>query len=671
LGIISSSIYVQQKSKSEENSLYYNSESLIKGIDYSLAYIRQYYVSLFSSSSCRWLDKENTAPYDKIQQVVSVQKLLTGESNQNFTTQNYYYINTKYRWMLSNNGLYPFTLVTNGDFLQSFLTEIESDKNVISWIDLPDEQNSKPVQSGYYDVGFGGRFLCLKRINALGCVEAILLIRLNDFLFDSVFKSTTHLRYNLGIISGGMQIFSDKKGIPLVGKTGRYGNYIVNSIDSDSSGFKYVIWQDISNIEKESDVFLFASLFVLAGFIAVILLVRFVYYLFTAPMKKMAAEIESRNIRDKARFFRMLLQASLSSEDIAAGIERWNLPRDVVFVYVLLLDKDKTQFDYASIEFPALLCPAVPVNNQFGAIIYGEDKESTEQLVSRFFELVRQRSGGSIIMGCSRIFTDLNKCRTAQNEAGEAFLNKAGTELSGSALFLFDDYLQTGYSRGIVDDTIENDLEKAVYDGDLQESEQIIELTLNRMEVRGLVGVDRSFYVSKILTIIFAAIIKCHLGVSEVFDPETYDKIMTRKDFNSTKIELKDFLLKDVIRPVVKRIRTLKTSGDSAVIQKVYVLISESQGNITLNECADIIRCHPNTITKALKAEKNTSFTEIVSNVKEKQAKYYLLTTDLPVNEVARHLGYANVQNFGRFFRERTGFSPLKYREMNFTSGVK
>jgi len=671
LGVISSSIYVRQKSKSEESSLFYNSESLVKGVDYSLAYIRQYYVTLFSSSSYRWMDNEQTVPYDKIREIVNVQKLLTGESNPNFTVQTYYYINTKYEWMLSNSGLCPFSSITNKAFFRSLLSDIESDSNVISWIDLTGTRKKIPAQSGYYDIEVNGRFLCLKRISALGSVESLLLIRLNDFLFANVFQTASRLNFNLGIINGSMQIFSDKSGMHLAGKKGRYGSFIVNSIDSDSSGFRYVIWRDISNIEKESDVFLFASLFVLAGFLAGIVLIQFVSYLFSAPMKKMTAELEARNERDKTRFFRMLLQGTLSGEDLSAGIERWNLPCSGVFVYVLLRDKDKTPFDYSSIQFPALIYPPIPLGSQFGAILHCESRETADTLISRFFELVKKQSGSSIIMGCSRSFSDLNKCRAAQNEAAEAFLIKSGKELSGSAIFLFDDYLQTGYSRGIVDDTIENDLEKAVCSGELQESDQIIDLILNRMEVRGLIGVDRAFYVSKVITVVFAAIIKSGLIVSEVFDTEAYDRIMAWKDFYSPKKELKDFLVKNVIRPAVQKIRAAKNSGDSATIQKVYALISEYQGNITLNECADIINCHPNTVTKALKAEKNTSFTEIVANVKEKQAKYYLLTTELSVNQIASHLGYANVQNFGRFFRERTGFSPLKYREMNFSSGVE
>lgn len=669
LGITSSLIYINQKSKSEETSLLYNSESLVNGFDYSMSYLRQYYVTLFSSAAYRWMDAEQSAPYDKIQYLVNVQKRLTGESNPNLSIQFYCYINVKYNWLLSNNGLTPFSSISNKSFFDDFLEKIMEDSDVISWLDIPstDGGGSAGAEYGYYDVEFSGRFLCLKRINSFGRTESLLLVKISDFLFSDLYNSAHNLKYDLGIVNGSLQIFSNENGKKLIGRTGRVGNFIVSNIDSISSGFKYVIWQDISSIEKESDVFLFASLFVLVGFFAVIILIHFIYSLFTAPMKKMSAELEMQNKLDKEHFFKSLLQSSLSDEDIVSEAKRWNIPLNAAFVYVLIKNKDKSIADYSSIELPFLLCPIMPVNGRFGAILYSMQKEDMERLVSSFFELIKQKSDSSILMGCSRVFTDLNKCKAARSEAGEAFLNKDSSDLSGSALFLFDDYLQNGYSRGIVDDTIENDLGKAVCDGDLHESEQMIELILNRMEVRGLTGVDRSFYVSKILTIIFSVIINSKLVISDVFDSETYDKIMAYKELKSTKPELKDFLVKDVIKPTIQKINALKRNEDSDIVQRVYALISEYQGNITLSECADIICCHPNTITKLLKTKKNTSFTEIVSGVKEKQAKYYLLTTELSVNQVAQHLGYANVQNFGRFFKDRTGFTPLKYRELNFT----
>ncbi|MGC4030741.1 MAG: helix-turn-helix transcriptional regulator [Tepidisphaeraceae bacterium] len=44
-------------------------------------------------------------------------------------------------------------------------------------------------------------------------------------------------------------------------------------------------------------------------------------------------------------------------------------------------------------------------------------------------------------------------------------------------------------------------------------------------------------------------------------------------------------------------------------------------------------------------------------------AREMLLKTDLPVKEIARRLGYADVFYFGRQFKRQTGVSPALFRK--------
>ena len=44
-------------------------------------------------------------------------------------------------------------------------------------------------------------------------------------------------------------------------------------------------------------------------------------------------------------------------------------------------------------------------------------------------------------------------------------------------------------------------------------------------------------------------------------------------------------------------------------------------------------------------------------------AKDLLIHSDLPVSEVAFHVGFSDVNNFIRAFRRETGCTPLRYRE--------
>ena len=44
------------------------------------------------------------------------------------------------------------------------------------------------------------------------------------------------------------------------------------------------------------------------------------------------------------------------------------------------------------------------------------------------------------------------------------------------------------------------------------------------------------------------------------------------------------------------------------------------------------------------------------------ESKRLLLSTDLPIADIAGRVGYSNVNNFIKMFRSRVGTTPLQYR---------
>ncbi|WP_083647815.1 helix-turn-helix domain-containing protein [Ileibacterium valens] len=45
-------------------------------------------------------------------------------------------------------------------------------------------------------------------------------------------------------------------------------------------------------------------------------------------------------------------------------------------------------------------------------------------------------------------------------------------------------------------------------------------------------------------------------------------------------------------------------------------------------------------------------------------ACYYLIYTDLSINDIARSVGYDDVLYFSKLFRKKKGLSPSNYREI-------
>ena len=70
-------------------------------------------------------------------------------------------------------------------------------------------------------------------------------------------------------------------------------------------------------------------------------------------------------------------------------------------------------------------------------------------------------------------------------------------------------------------------------------------------------------------------------------------------------------------------------------------------------------------IWKVLKKERGKGFTEYAEKRKIDEAKRLLLEKQLSVQDIAMTLGYANAQNFIRFFSKATGLTPGKYRKLN------
>lgn len=65
--------------------------------------------------------------------------------------------------------------------------------------------------------------------------------------------------------------------------------------------------------------------------------------------------------------------------------------------------------------------------------------------------------------------------------------------------------------------------------------------------------------------------------------------------------------------------------------------------------------------------KKNTgiSFSELIRQVRIKEACEYLLRTDLPISDIAYIVGYNSADNFSRVFRKTHGTSPNEYRRQN------
>ena len=95
----------------------------------------------------------------------------------------------------------------------------------------------------------------------------------------------------------------------------------------------------------------------------------------------------------------------------------------------------------------------------------------------------------------------------------------------------------------------------------------------------------------------------------------------------------------------------------------ILAYISQNKQEVTLSSVAEHFHYHPKYLSSLIKKYTNKSFSEIVQEAKLQEARYYLETTDMSVDEIALAVGYYDRSYFNRTFKRSFNMSPASYRE--------
>lgn len=126
-------------------------------------------------------------------------------------------------------------------------------------------------------------------------------------------------------------------------------------------------------------------------------------------------------------------------------------------------------------------------------------------------------------------------------------------------------------------------------------------------------------------------------------------------------------LAKNLCKSVEYIIQTqLQTNGnkDDHVIQKAKDYIhNHYQNGITLEEVASYVFMNENYFSTLFRKKSGTTFRDYLKNYRIEKAKKLLVTTDLPIYEIAAQVGYNEPAHFVRAFKSITNKSPSDYRK--------
>ncbi|MBR4887522.1 MAG: helix-turn-helix domain-containing protein [Clostridia bacterium] len=77
---------------------------------------------------------------------------------------------------------------------------------------------------------------------------------------------------------------------------------------------------------------------------------------------------------------------------------------------------------------------------------------------------------------------------------------------------------------------------------------------------------------------------------------------------------------------------------------------------------AAVFNYHPNYINQLVSEHVGTSLHRYVLQVRVQQALYLLQTTDVPIAEIGRMVGFNSPSYFSKYFKQCTGYSPTDFR---------
>ena len=103
-------------------------------------------------------------------------------------------------------------------------------------------------------------------------------------------------------------------------------------------------------------------------------------------------------------------------------------------------------------------------------------------------------------------------------------------------------------------------------------------------------------------------------------------------------------------------------NADDIIARVTAYIQAHFRENIDRDDVAAVAYITPNYLSKQFRNKMGMNLREYINQIRVDEAKRLLLSTNLPVSEVAGLAGYENISYFSTVFRKRTGMSPVDWR---------
>lgn len=209
VGMISYSIYMEEVTKQSDLSMEAMETQIFSDVEGVLSNMRQYYLESSSKDEISWLIQTRGTPYKEFSDLDAAQKVLKGPTYLSEYVNNYAFINLKLDWVLTNNGMYPFSEIRNMEQVEDFLKKIEENPSTLYWynnLDSPSPFSNGLYQSNTLDVS--GFQMIMKLPGTSRRMDQLMLVQLNLATLTQKLRKGL-AGYDVSIFSQSGKLFFD------------------------------------------------------------------------------------------------------------------------------------------------------------------------------------------------------------------------------------------------------------------------------------------------------------------------------------------------------------------------------------------------------------------------------------------------------------------------------
>ena len=701
MGIVSSMIYVRGESARSKLQLESYSEQITREYENVFSSLKEYYIEVANEEDVRWLAQQEDPPYSMYSYLNRAQQSLQGNYFVEQYVESYEFINVSSGWVLDNYGMFDYQDLKNKEEAEQFLEDQKEVPLSAYWLKARDSEkygNSNLRKQNTVDLS--GFRLIIKKEFGSGELAWIMAIKINESKIRQLLPlNYENMGYSVSVLNHESvmaetnpeltRMWLEHAAVEKEGEVsdpeeqfqiGKQNKYIVNRTSGEISGLTYLVGFDNNQIRKIGLTFILASFVVIVVVALLIQIVRILTLAFANPLNKLEIYAKERDVQLKEFLLSNLIKGELNEDKIKDALEKSQITGHQSYRMLSMVCKGSDNEDISKKEIYTAMLETLPEeirNRIFITPLYytdklifiagGEDDVDAENQTAVIYKEVKdfisERFSYHVACGISQTFHRLTDTHLAYNECNEALHDQMNAkETEGSSLVLFDDYSMMKRENNVYDIIMEGELIQAVVSCNEEESARLLETMIERLDSKRVIGVERNFYLTRLLTVIIGTTVSHGLLLEDVFADSQYNMFYRIPMLYDTK-KLKTAMTDQVIKPIIASFRSLVDADGMGIFQQVQKLVRESRGNITLSECAQELNYHPNYLGKVLKKEKDITFTDMVNEEKLMQAKYMLLTTQMSVAEISEMLQYNNVQNFIRFFKKHIGVTPAAFRK--------